>query len=256
MIFCGAVSAQPQVIAHRGYHATEGSARNSIASLKKAQELNIYGSECDVNMTSDGEILVCHGGKHPDKGIHKNEATYIDIQKSTKAEVQALKLENGETMPTLDEYLSQLKQEKSTRLIIEIKSHRTPQLETECIEKTVAAVAKFGLEDQVEYICFRPWCCMECLRLAPKGTHIAYLNGDYDPEYVAGMGVDGIDYSYKLLMKKPKWIKKAHKLGLKVNTWTVDNEADIKWCIEHGVDYITTDNPVLTKKLIAEAAAK
>ena len=68
-----AVMAQPQVIAHRGFHATKGSARNSIASLKEAQKLGIFGSECDVNLTKDGEILVVHGSMHPDKQTNKEQ---------------------------------------------------------------------------------------------------------------------------------------------------------------------------------------
>ena len=41
--------AKTGIIAHRGYWKTEGSAQNSIASLTKAQQLGIYGSEFDVN---------------------------------------------------------------------------------------------------------------------------------------------------------------------------------------------------------------
>ncbi len=253
LLLAAAVSAQPQVIAHRGYHATDGSCRNSIASLKKAQKLGIFGSECDINLTKDGEVLVAHGGMHPDKSIYKDKSIErVDIQKSTKAQVQAIKLENGETMPTLDEYLAQAKKDKKTKLIIEVKKHNTPALETAIVEKTLAKVAEYGLQEQVEYIAFRPFVCTELKRLAPEGTKIAYLNGDYTPEYVAGMGLTGIDYKYSVLQKHPKWIKQAHKLGLTVNVWTVDKEEDLRWCIEQGVDYITTDNPVLAKQLIKE----
>lgn len=248
--FC--VSAQPQVIAHRGYHATDGSARNSMTSLKKAQKLNIYGSECDVNLTTDGVLLVCHGGMHPDKSVHKGDMERVDIQKHTAAEVQAIKLENGETMPTFDEYLAQVKKNPKTKLIVEIKSHATPERETEVVKATIDKVAEYGLQEAVEYIAFRPWVCFELKRLAPEGTPIAYLNGDYTPEYVKGMGISGIDYSYKVLKKKAKYIKQAHKLGLTVNIWTVNTEEDIRWSIENGVDFITTDDPVLTKRLIAE----
>lgn len=253
LLFALNVSAQPQVIAHRGYHATDGSCRNSITSLKKAQKLGIFGSECDVNMTKDGQILVAHGGMHPDRSIYKDKSLErVDIQKSTAAKVQAIKLENGETMPTLDEYLAQAKKDKKTKLIIEIKKHATPERETAIVKATIDKVAEYGLDNQVEYIAFRPFVCEELKRLAPAGTKIAYLNGDYTPEYVAGMGLTGIDYKYTVLQKHPKWIKQAHKLGLTVNVWTVDDEENLRWCIEQGVDYITTDNPVLAKKLIKE----
>ncbi len=246
-------AAVPQVIAHRGYHDTKGSCRNSLAALKKAQKLKIYGSECDLNLTKDGVILVAHGGSHPDKSVYKgDDIKRVTIQKSKAEDVQAIKLENGETMPTLDEYLALAKKDPKTKLIIEIKSHATPQRETEIVTGTIAKVAEYGLEEQVEYIAFHPFVCMELKRLAPEGTKIAYLNGDYSPEYVKGMGLTGIDYSLKVLKKKHKWIKQAQKLGLTVNVWTVNKEEDLRWVIEKGVDYITTDAPELAKQLIKE----
>ena len=113
-------------------------------------------------------------------------------------------------------------------------------------------VAKYGLQEEVEYIAFRPFVCWEIARLAPKGTKIAYLDGDYSPAYCKSMGCQGIDYNYKVLKKKKGWIKEAHKLGMYVNIWTVNKEEDIRWAIQNGVDYITTDNPVLVQQLINE----
>ena len=46
---CGYTQAQStQVIAHRGFWKTDGSAQNSIAALVKADSINCYGSEFDV----------------------------------------------------------------------------------------------------------------------------------------------------------------------------------------------------------------
>ena len=186
---------------------------------------------------------------HPGK---KGNGPRVDVQKSTKEEVQAILLESGEILPTLDEYLQQMTKSKATKLIIEIKNQLTPQLETEIVQKTVDMVAKYGLQEEVEYIAFRPFVCWEIARLAPKGTKIAYLDGDYSPAYCKSMGCQGIDYNYKVLKKKKGWIKEAHKLGMYVNIWTVNKEEDIRWAIQNGVDYITTDNPVLVQQLINE----
>ena len=30
---------------------------------------------------------------------------------------------------------------------------------------------------------------------------------------------------------------------MKVNVWTVDGEADMKWCIDHNADFVTTNYP-------------
>ena len=57
----------PKIVAHRGFHASEGACRNSLNALKAAQEAAFWGSECDLQLTKDGEILVIHGPKHPGK---------------------------------------------------------------------------------------------------------------------------------------------------------------------------------------------
>ena len=236
----------PKIIAHRGFHKSEGASKNSLNALKAAQEAGWWGSECDLQLTKDGEVLVIHGPNHSD-GKKK-----LNVNKSTKAEVQALLLSSGEVVPTLDEYLEQTTKNKNTKLIIEVKNQPTPALETEIVEKTVKAVAKYGLENDVEYIAFRPFVCWELARLAPEGSKIAYLNGDYTPNYCRSMGCKGIDYKFSVLKKKKHWIKQAHKLGMYVNVWTVNKEEDIRWCIQNGVDFITTDDPVLVQQLINE----
>ena len=64
------------------------------------------------------------------------------------------------------------------------------------------------------------------------------------------LGLAGIDYSMKVLRKNPEWVKQAHDLGLEVNVWTVDEEADMKYFIDLGVDYITTDYPERLQALL------
>ena len=239
----------PKIVAHRGFHASEGASRNSLNALKAAQEAAFWGSECDLQLTKDGEVLVVHGPLHPGK---KGNGPQVNVQTNTKEKVQSILLESNEVVPTLDEYLQQLAKSKNTKLVIEIKNQRTPKLETEIVQKTVDMVAKYGLENEVEYIAFRPFVCWEVARLAPQGTQIAYLNGDYSPAYCKAMGCTGIDYKFSILKTKKAWIKQAQKLGLTVNVWTVNKEEDIRWCIQNGVDYITTDNPMLVRKLIDE----
>ena len=238
----------PQIIAHRGFHKTENAAKNSLNALRAAQEAGFWGSECDINLSKDNELLVVHGAWHP----KKSASPKVHVQHNTAAEIRAIPLESGERVPTLDEYLTAFRNSRGTKLIIEIKDQQTPQLETEIVQKSVDMVAKYNLQDDVEYIAFRPFVCWELARLAPEGTKIAYLNGDYSPQYCKAMGCAGIDYNYKTLKKRKHWIKQAHKLGMYVNTWTVNNDEDIRWCIENGVDYITTDNPVLVQDIINE----
>ena len=67
---------------------------------------------------------------------------------------------------------------------------------------------------------------------------------------IKGLGLTGIDYSMRVLRKHPEWVEQAKKLGLEVNVWTVDEEEDMRYFIDLGVDYITTDYPERLQALL------
>ena len=237
------VSAQTQVIAHRGFHATKNSYDNTISALKHAQELGVYGSELDVNETTDGELIVIHGARHRD---------IPNVQKADFATVRALPLTNGEIVPTLDEYLVQGRKSKATKLIIEIKRHPSDEQEARVVAKILAAVKKHKMTKRVEYISFSRFICDELARTAPKGTQIAYLNGELSPAQCKERGFTGIDYHINTLKQHPEWIEQAHELGMTVNVWTVNDTETMQWFIDHKVDYITTDNPLEVNRLLGK----
>ena len=236
-------SAQTKVIAHRGFHATQNSYDNTISALKHAQALRVFGSELDVNETTDGELIVIHGARHRD---------IPNVQAADFQTVRALPLTNGEVVPTLDEYLKQGRKSKATKLIIELKRHATPEQEARVVAKTLAAVKKHKLNKRVEYISFSRYICDELARTAPKGTQIAYLNGELSPAQCKERGFTGIDYHINTLKQHPEWIKQSQALGLTVNVWTVNDTERIQWCIDQKVDYITTDNPEEVKRLLGK----
>lgn len=235
-----ALFAQSEIVAHRGFHATGGSVRNSLSALVHAQDHDFFGSECDINETKDGVLIVVHGPKHAG----------MEVQETDFETLRAAKLENGETLPTLEEYLIQAKKDTDTKLIIEIKSHATPERETRVTKNILAMVKKHGLKKDVEYIAFSKHVCEELVAYGPKNIKVAYLNGELSPLECKKLGFTGIDYNHGVLKKHPEWIKLAQALGLTVNIWTVNSTADIQWSIDHGVNYITTDNPLEAKRLL------
>lgn len=234
--------AQTQIIAHRGFHATKNSVRNSLSALQHAQDFGAFGSECDINETADGVLVVVHGPKH---------GKYI-VQQTDFQTLRAQKLGNGEILPTLDEYLELAAKNTNTKLIIEIKDHNTPQRETRVVKNILKAVKKHKLQNDVEYIAFRKHVCDELIKYGPKGIQVAYLNGDLTPEYCKGLKYTGIDYNIGVLKKNPHWIKEAQKLGMIVNVWTVNDAENLQWCVDQGVDFITTDNPEEAARIISK----
>lgn len=232
------IQAQTQVIAHRGFWKTEGSAQNSIAALEKAAEERLYGSEFDVQVTLDGKLIVNHDAKF--QGFVIAETPFKELKK--------IKLKNGKKLPTLKKYLKAGKKQ-DIQLILEIKSHKSKEVEDKMAADIVKMVKKMGLQKQVEYIAFSLNICEQLAKLTPE-SEIAYLNGNLSPAELKKKGINGIDYNQKVLEKHPEWVEEAHRLGMKVNVWTVNKEDMMRKFIDMKVDYITTDYPLETQKLL------
>lgn len=222
----------PQIIAHRGYWNTPSAAQNSITSVKNAQKLGVYGAEIDVWITKDGVVVLNH-----DATIGKDT-----VQTSTYKQLKNKRLSNGEKLPTLTSCLKQAKKSKATKLIIEIKDHKSLKQHQAIVKACVDAVKKAGLEDKTEYISFSLEVCKELLDYNPQAI-VAYLTGDMEPNTLHKLGIKGIDYHISVLRKNPSWVKEAHQLGMTVNVWTVNKIHEIIEVMNAGADFITTDNP-------------
>ena len=237
---CGTMQAQKtQVIAHRGFWKTAGSAQNSIAALVKADSIDCYGSEFDVWLTTDNQLVVNHDDTF--KGV--------TMQDATAKVCTAVQLDNGQQLPTLQQYMEKARQLK-TRIILELKAHKTPEQETRAVEGIVKMIKNMGLEDRTEYITFSRHATKEFIRLAPKGTPVYYLEGDIAPKELKEWGCAGPDYYFSVFKKHPEWIKASHDLGMKVNAWTVNDPKDMEWLIGQGVDFITTNEPLLLQEIL------
>ena len=230
-----------QIVAHRGYWNTEGSAQNTLTSLRKAAEAGVYGSECDVHITVDSVIVVNHDPK----------VNQLVIADSKYEDLMSQPLSNGECVPTLEQYLEELKKHPNIQLILEIKRQPLQCDEDRLTRKTMEMVNRMGLKKQVEYISFSAAACALVRQMDSKAV-VYYVNGNLTPEEVKSLGYQGIDYNYKTLFKHPEWIKESHVLGLKVNGWTPDDDTIIKKLVDMNVDYITTDKPVEAKKLASK----
>lgn len=238
----GAALAQPKVIAHRGYWTAPGSAQNSLTSFSKADSIGVYGSEIDVWLTADDRLIVNHDR------IYKG--TDIDMEKATAREIMQIVLPNGtENIPSLDQYLDLVASKPATRLILEMKSLSDLNREDLAAEKIVRALRRHGVLERTDIIAFSINACLAFKKLIPD-TKIYYLNGDLPPKSIKKLGLAGIDYSMGALRRHPEWVKQAHDLGLEVNVWTVDSEEDMRYFIDLGVDYITTDYPERLQALL------
>ena len=240
LLLSASAMADTQIVAHRGYWQTNGSAQNSLTSYRKADSLGVYGSEIDVWISKDGVVYVNHDRTF--KGCC--------IENSTAAECNKVILDNGEHMPTFESYLKAVKAGKC-KLVIEVKTHKSYARQNLCIDKTLALVKKYKLEKRVDYIAFDYAAVLRIIDRAPQGTPVYYLNGDMAPKDLKRVGCAGADYEQKVFTdKNPEWFDEFHKLGMKINVWTVDDPEILKYYVEKGADYITTNIPEKLQQML------
>ena len=226
-------SGQTRVIAHRGYWKDAAGAQNSLASLREAARAGVYGSEFDVQLTKDSVAVV----------NHDDDIAGQVISETAYPQLQELQLKNGEVLPTLDAYLAAGKEQPGVQLILEIKPHKTEQEENTLVRLVTERVKALQMEQQVEYISFSLNVCRQLAARTPSSS-ISYLQSNLAPEELKAMGINGIDYHYKALLQKPEWIAEAHRLGMTVNAWTVNEQEIVRQLKEQKVDFVTTDCPV------------
>ena len=241
------------IVAHRGFWKSEqgGMSENSIASLKAAQDAGLWGSECDIHLTADDVVIVNHDNSIEGKKIatHKFEDFANDL------------LPNGERRPTLDEYLVQTAKNRNTKLVIEFKKQPSPEREDLLVEKTIAALKAHNLytPERVLFISFSKHICEKVAREHPRFIN-QFLSadpiGNQNPDIYGDLGINGVDYHYKMFKAHPEWVRGAHQRGMSVNAWTVNKADDIRRMIEVGVDAITTNEPLLVRDLLGDKEYK
>ena len=232
-----------KIIAHRGAWKEFGLPENSIASLNKAIELGCYGSEFDVRRTKDGVLVVCH------------DPTYYGdtIELKNYAELNKLKLSNGEDLPTLSDYFKKGSFNNSkTLLICEIKQAVTDKsLDKIATQEVMQMVHSMGIENKIVFISFR-FEILEWVKQFDQNAIVLYLEADKDNNTVKSAKFNGINYHFDNYLQKPNISKDAISKDLMVGSWTVNEEAILKSLMALNVEYITTNYPNRFLQIVAK----
>jgi glycerophosphoryl diester phosphodiesterase len=122
-----------RLVAHRGFHYPLDDLRrpleNTLAAYERAWAAGIAHCECDVSLTKDGEIVLCHDQNLKRLALRPAEETAVkDIASCNFAkELEFFPLKDGSRVPTLKEVLSAAKRVgNGSKLVIEIKGEDAP----------------------------------------------------------------------------------------------------------------------------------
>jgi glycerophosphoryl diester phosphodiesterase len=226
-------------LAHRGAsgHAPE----NTMAAFRLAEQLGADGFELDVQVTRDGVPVVIH-----DELLDRTTNGRGLVLHHTLAEIRALDAGSwygsafvGEKIPTLEEVL--LTFGKRMLLNIELKNsyHHMPELE----EKTIALIRKYHIEKSVVVSSFHHGSMQRVHQLAPDiPTALLYDCCLVDAVgYAKRLGASALHPFYATV--REELIEEAHREGIEVGVWTVNEPDAMERMIAINVDAIITNYP-------------
>lgn len=228
------------VYAHRG--ASGYAPENTMEAFKKAVKLGSRGIECDVQMTKDGRLVVCH-----DETVDRTTNGKGFIKDFTFEELRKLdagswfgKEFKGEKIPLLSELLELVK-ETGLLLNIEIKSGIVlyPGIE----EKVLSEIEAFGLQNKVIISSFNHYSVNRVKQLLPSvKTGILYMEGLFEPwNYMRAVGCECAHPFHMALI--PEIAREIKNRGFRINVFTVDDPEHAVKLAAMGVDGIITNYP-------------
>ena len=223
-------------IAHRGYSGL--APENSIPAYEKASEYDYWGGECDVAETLDHEFVLMH-----DDTIDRTTNGSGNVSTLTLSQLKEFNIDSGSNIasypnlkiPTLQEYLSTCKNCNIVP-VIEVKT-----ISDNSIDKFLGIIRSYGLIDKAIVISFN-YDLLVKIRNKEKRLILQPLLplNETSIEKCVALGanthIDCPETDATLEL-----VELAHKKGLLVNVWTVNDKNKLKTLVGYGVDFITTD---------------
>lgn len=232
---------RPQVIAHRGGSAL--GPENTIVAFDRGLAAGADGLELDVHLSRDRVPVV-----HHDALLDRTTTATGPLNQRTAAELASL------SVPTLREVLARY---PSAELIIELK-----QGGAALADAVVHDIRRAAAEQRVCLGSFSLSTLRAVRTLAPEiATSAARLEVRMalyrswlfcSPGRVAYRAFQVPEVSGKTRVVSPRFVRLAHKAGLRVEVWTVDDPDDMRRLLSWGVDGIITDRPDVAVEVVRD----
>ncbi|PIE81695.1 MAG: glycerophosphodiester phosphodiesterase [Chloroflexi bacterium] len=231
----------PLIFAHRG--ASYAAPENTLSAFGLAVAEKADGIELDVQLSADGWPVIIH-----DFSVDRTTNGTGKVAHLTLNELQALKIEGEERIPTLNEVFETFGSQLIYNVEIKDLSLRDRGLEAAIADQIEA----HHLEDKVLISSFNPFSLKRFRRYAPQGIYTALLrgNGALRFSYVLGGG-DGDNPHFSLV--NPDYMAWATKHQYKVNVWTVDDPEEARRLVKLGVHGLITNKPAFLRSSLEQA---
>lgn len=219
------------VVGHRGF--PKRAPENTLASFRSAVEAGVDIVEMDVQRSADGVVFVLH-----DDNLKRLAGAEVDVRRAPWALISQYKI-GGEPIPTLEDALRML--DGRTGVFVEIKHPEDSEYVKDVIKST-------GAMAWAAAISFYPEALRPLRDLVPLG--LIYSRPPGAVEVARREGFNFVLPHYRLATERAAAF--AHRLGLMVIAWTINDEDDMRTTWRRGVDAVASDDAELAVRVRRE----
>ncbi|MDO5702196.1 MAG: glycerophosphodiester phosphodiesterase family protein [Lachnospiraceae bacterium] len=241
---------KPVLYAHRGFSGSYPE-NSPIAFQMAAEKTSVDGIESDVHISRDGKLIIFHdavlertsNGRGYIKDHTYDELLELDIGSWMSPEFA------GQHIWTLGQLLDFCRETKLL-LNLELKNYEVFYEGLE--EMVINEITARKMEEQVSISSFNHISMQKFKMLNPEiETGLLYDKPFLDMEaYIARSNADNMHPRYMLLQYQPELMDLYHSRGMKVNVWTVNEEADMRDMAKRGVDGIISNEAATLCRVI------
>lgn len=241
-----------RLYAHRG--ASAELPENTLPAFRRALEYGVDALELDVHLTRDGHPLVHHdptaarmaGVDQAWSDLDLADAQRLDVGRGfIGADGGRPHAGKGFRAPSLEELLIEL---PGVRLNVDVKQHTPPM-----VRPLLALLRRCKAEDRVTLASFRTRTLLAIRRRGYGGetalgqpevlSLLTVPAGLIERLPFLGVAVQVPVNAGPVRFDRKPFIDKCHRLGMRVDFWTINDPVEARRLIALGADGIMTDDP-------------
>ena len=242
--------AKPRVLAHRGLAFNADIDENTLLAFSAAIVAGVEYIESDIQVTSDGVAVLFH-----DDDLARVAGLAKRIDQLTLQELSEVKLTFGGSVPTLEQTLLEFSETKFN-LDVKVQGAIVPAVEV---------INRLGVHDRVLVSAFSE----RRRRVAIRGLSLPVASSAGSALVIALHFASSIRLtslmrfisrsanalqvplrSGPFRFDSPGFIRRAHKAGLEVHFWTINDPAEMKRLVSIGADGIVTDRADIALRVL------
>ncbi len=233
----------PLAFAHRG--GAGDWPENTMPAFENAVGLGYRYLETDVHVTADGVLLAFHDD-HLDRVTDRTG----EIATLPHREVAEARVDGREPIPLLEDLLGSF---PDTRINIDPKHDGS-------VEPLIDTLRRTGAVDRVCIGSFSDARIRRlqqalgpdlCTSMGPREVFRLRLDAISGQVHPTATGCVQIPESFRgVTVTNAAVVRAAHRAGLQVHVWTVDDPATMRRLLDLGVDGIMTDRPAVLKEVL------